>query len=398
MNHNDLQVPGFSFASCAAGIRKAGKPDLALIYSATPAVCAGVFTTNKVVAAPLVVSRPRIAGGRCQAILINSGNANACTGEQGETDARRCGALTAAALGIDEELVAVSSTGVIGVPLPIQCFEQQIPQLPEKLSPDGAQQTAEAIMTTDSFAKTAIRHGRIGTHPYRLVALAKGAGMIHPDMATMLGFVMTDIAIEATTLQHLLRAAVDRTFNCISVDGDTSTNDMVIALANGQAGNDLFALDTPAAQQFGELLEDLLLELAKMIVRDGEGATKLVRINVTGATSTEDARLVAKSVATSSLVKTAFFGQDANWGRIIAAAGYSGAQLDPDQINIFFNDVPVVRHGISTGPELEAEATAVLQTAEFDVNIELSLGGGQAVYYTSDLTFDYIKINADYRT
>jgi glutamate N-acetyltransferase/amino-acid N-acetyltransferase len=398
MSDHDLQVPGFSFASCAAGIKKAGKLDLTLIHSETPAVCAGVFTTNKVVAAPVLLGKPRIESGRCQAILINSGNANACTGKQGMTDARRCAELTATALGIDDELVVVSSTGVIGVPLPMACFEESVPQLPANLSTDGAAQSAEAMMTTDSFAKTGVHTGKIGDHEYRIVGIAKGAGMIHPNMATMLGFVMTDINIAAATLQSLLKKSVDQTFNCISVDGDTSTNDTVIALANGQAGNEEFSLDSAEAQQFGELLEDLLLELAKMIVRDGEGATKLARINVSGAASTEDARMIARTVATSSLVKTAFFGQDANWGRIIAAAGYSGADVDPNQIDILFNDIPVVRHGLSTGPELEAQATEVLQTPEFDVNIELSLGDGQAVYYTSDLTYDYIKINADYRT
>ncbi len=392
------EIAGFKFATAASGIRRSGRLDLALIYSEVPARCAGVFTTNKIKAAPLQLTEPRIAGGLCQAILVNSGNANACTGEAGLRDARRCSQLVAEALAVPEDYLAVASTGVIGAPLPMACFETHIPQLARNLDPAGIESVSQAIMTTDAFAKQASCQGTVDGVPYRLLAVAKGAGMIHPNMATMLGFVLTDALVQPALLKEALRRAVDRSFNIISVDGDTSTNDMVLLLANGVAGNREICLGTAEAERFVEELSGVLLDLAKMIVRDGEGATKLVRIHITGAASAADAKKAAVSVATSSLVKTAFFGEDANWGRIIAAVGYSGAEIDPDQVAISFDQVPVVRRGLSTGKELEAQATAVLKQPEFTVTVDLALGSGSADYYTSDLTFDYVKINADYRT
>ncbi len=391
-------VAGFTFAATAAGIRRSGRPDLAMIYSKVPARCAGVFTTNRIKAAPLQLTEPRIAAGRCQAILVNSGNANACTGEQGLNDARSCSRLAAESLGIAEELMAISSTGVIGAPLPMECFEKHIPLLARSLEPGAEQAVAQAIMTTDSFPKLAKIRGAVDGIGYGLFAVAKGAGMIHPNMATMLGFVLTDALVHPDLLRESLRRAVDRSFNIITVDGDTSTNDMVLLLANGAAGNREIAPGTPEGERFVNELTGILLELAKMIVRDGEGATKLVRIYVAGAASAADARKAAQSVATSSLVKTAFFGEDANWGRIIAAVGYSGAEIEADRVEIRFDHVPVVQRGISTGKELEARATDVLKQAEFTVAIDLGLGSASADYYTSDLTFDYVKINADYRT
>jgi glutamate N-acetyltransferase/amino-acid N-acetyltransferase len=399
MNKVDLHgVAGFRFAAVAAGLKKSGRLDMALIVADKPALCAGVFTTNKVVAAPVQISAPRIRRGRCQAILVNSGNANACTGEQGRRDALRCGALAAAALGIDEELVAVSSTGVIGAPLAMTKFEEQVPKLAAQLRADHADEVAAAIMTTDAFAKSYAVTGEIDGRPYRILGVAKGAGMIHPNMATMLAFILTDAELEAGFIDTALRTAVNGSFNCITVDRDTSTNDMVLLLAGGAAGNAPIAAGSEAAEAFQSLLDEVLLELAKMIVRDGEGATKLVRIDVTGAASDAEARQAACSVATSSLVKTAFFGQDANWGRIIAAVGYSGAQVDPEKVDIRFGEVPVVKDGLGTGKELEAKATEVLKTPEFTVSIDLKQGGGRAYYYTSDLTYDYVKINADYRS
>lgn len=399
MNRVDLHgVAGFRFAAGAAGLKKTGRLDMALIVADKPAVCAGVFTTNKVVAAPVQISAPRIRRGRCQALLVNSGNANACTGEQGRQDALRCGALAAAALGIDEELVVVSSTGVIGAPLAMTKFEEQVPKLAAGLRADNADEVAAAIMTTDSFAKRYAVTGEIDGRPYRILGVAKGAGMIHPNMATMLAFVMTDAELDSAFADTVLRKSVDGSFNCITVDRDTSTNDMVLLLAGGAAGNAAIAAGSQAAEAFQALLDEVLLELAKMIVRDGEGATKLVRIEVTGAASDAEARQAACSVATSSLVKTAFFGQDANWGRIIAAVGYSGAQVDPEKVDIRFGEVPVVKDGLGTGKELEAKATEVLKTPEFTVFIDLKQGGGRAYYYTSDLTYDYVKINADYRS
>ncbi len=397
-NENIKGVPGFRFAACSAGLKKSGKSDLALIVSDVPARCAGVFTTNKVVAAPVQITLLRVRKGLCQAVLVNSGNANACTGEQGRQDTLRCGALAASALGIDEELVAVSSTGVIGVPLAMDKFEQHVVPLAGRLQPDCVDEVSAAIMTTDSFSKRYAVTGEVDGRPYRIFGVAKGAGMIHPNMATMLAFVMTDVDLDGTFADSALRSGVDRSFNSITVDRDTSTNDMVLLLANGVAGNPSIVAGSEAGRQFQTLLDEVLLELAKMIVRDGEGATKLVRILVQGAVSDAEAKLAACSVATSSLVKTAFFGQDANWGRIIAAVGYSGAQVDPERIDIHFGDVLVVKDGLGTGEELEAQATEVLKTPEFAVTVDLHLGEGQAHYYTSDLTYDYVKINADYRS
>jgi glutamate N-acetyltransferase/amino-acid N-acetyltransferase len=394
----NAKVRGFKFAAGAAGIKRSGKLDLGLIYSEVPARCAGVFTTNKVAAAPVVVTTPRVGKGMCQAVVVNSGNANACTGEQGLRDALRCGELTALALGIPEDRVAVSSTGVIGAPLPMKKFEEHIPRLAGQLSADGAEKVAQAIMTTDSFCKVSAGSGMTGEVGYTILGLAKGAGMIHPNMATMLAFILTDAAVDPAFLDQALRRGVDRSFNSITVDRDTSTNDMVLILANGLAGNEELREGTPAGKDFSEKLNRVLLDLAKMIVRDGEGATKLVEIHIQGAIDDADARKAAASVATSSLVKTAFFGEDANWGRIIAAVGYSGAQVDPNRVEIRFNEVPVARNGLSTGPELEEKATQVLKTPEFTVTVDLHLGRGKSVYYTSDLTYDYVKINAAYRT
>ena len=391
-------VKGFRFAATASGIRKAGRLDLALICSDRPARCAGVFTRNLVKAAPLLVTAPRIAAGQCQAILVNSGNANACTGEQGLQAARRCSELAAGSLGIAEDLVAISSTGVIGVPLPLASFEKYVSLLAEQLGEDQVDRVAEAIMTTDSYPKLAAARETVGNTPYTMLGVAKGAGMIHPNMATMLAFVLTDARVEETFLRQSLSRAVDNSFNIITVDGDTSTNDMVLLLANGAADTEEIRGGTPAGESFAGRLKEVLLDLAKMIVRDGEGATKLVHIRIVGAASPADAKKAACSVATSSLVKTAFFGEDANWGRIIAAVGYSGAQVDPDRVEILFDEVPVVRRGVSTGRELEDQATGVLKKAGFTVTVNLQLGDGEAEYYTSDLTYDYIKINAAYRT
>ena len=389
---------GFRYAARAAGIKKSGKPDLAIIVADQPVPCAGTFTTNRVVAAPVILTRERVRSGHCQAILVNSGNANACTGGQGLADARRTSALAAAALGVAEELVAVCSTGVIGVPLPMARFEEHLPALAAELSAAGADAVARAMMTTDAFPKVAARRVVIGGRECRIIGLAKGAGMIHPDMATMLAFVLTDATLDGALADSLLRTAVVRTFNRITVDRDTSTNDTVLLLASGAAGAPAQVKGSPERDAFAAALEEVLQDLAKMIVRDGEGATKLVRIQVNGATSEADALTVARSVATSALVKTAFFGADANWGRIIAAAGYAGVAIDPDRVRILFDEVPMVEQGLGLGAEQEARATEVLKKAEFTVTIELGLGTGSAWYYTSDLGYEYVRINADYRS
>jgi len=397
---SDLQhaVPqGYRFSAVRAGIKKSGRPDLALIVSDSPAACAGVFTRNRVVAAPVELTRQRIADGLCQAVLVNAGNANACTGEQGMQDARQCGALAAAALGVAEDRVAIASTGIIGVPLPMDCFERAVPEVAQALQPDAFMDVAQAIMTTDAFTKVASRTVTTPQGACRILGLAKGAGMIHPDMATMLAFVLTDAAVPVATLEQLLRQGVAQSFNAITVDGDTSTNDTVLLLANGASG--IYpAATAQGAEAFAAALDEVLLELAKMIVRDGEGASKLVTIRIVGATDDAVARTVARSVATSSLVKCAFFGADPNWGRIIAAAGYSGAKFDPALVDIRFGEVLLAQAGSGQGKEAEKAAAEVLRQPEFTVTVDLHQGPGEASYYTSDLTYDYVRINAEYHT
>ncbi len=396
MNTTDIPS-GFSFSGMSSGIKKAKALDLGLIVSDRPADCAGVFTLNKVIAAPLILTKPRIAKGKCQAILVNSGNANACTGNGGLEIAKSAVDLLAKELQVEDSLIAVASTGVIGEPLPIDPFVNGIPRLVETLSVDHATTVAEAIMTTDAFPKMASSSNG-GDQPYNVLGLAKGAGMIHPNMATMLGFVLTDARVSPELLQSALQRGVHKSFNSITVDGDTSTNDMVLLLANGAADSTMIESDSREAEIFIQHLDRVLLDLAKMIVRDGEGATKLVQIKVVGAKDEDSARIAARSVATSSLVKTAFFGEDANWGRIIAAVGYSGIDINPNQIDISFNDVPVARNGLAIGGEQEAAATCVLQLPEFVVEIDLHQGKSESSYYTSDLSYEYVKINAGYRT
>ncbi len=399
MAQQQIDLPrGFRAAVCSSGIKKSGKPDLALIATDRPADCAGVFTTNRVVAAPVLVTAPRIRQGQCQAILVNSGNANACTGEPGLQDAQHCSRLVAEALQIDESLVAVSSTGVIGVPLPMHAFEKHVPELVESLGTGQCAEVAAAMMTTDAFTKLSSRRFDVNNTSCTVVGLAKGAGMIHPDMATMLAFVLTDARIAPDCLKELLQRSVDASFNRITVDRDTSTNDMVLLLASGQSGSPIITAGSCSAESFAQALDEVMLDLAKMIARDGEGATKLVKIMVKGARDDADALLLARSIATSTLVKTAFFGEDANWGRIIAAAGYSGADLDPLRVKIFFDDVLMVNGGLGLGKDREALATAVMQQEEFTVTLDLGLGEGADFYYTSDLGYEYVRINADYRT
>ncbi len=393
-----LSVKGFRFAAVAAGLKTSGTPDLGMIVSDRPAVSAGVFTTNKVLAAPVILSAPRVRAGACQAVLVNSGNANACTGQAGLDDARVCGDLVAGVLELDPEQVVVASTGVIGLKLETGKIVAAMPALVAALAPANAGLVAEAIMTTDSFAKISAAYGSVDDKEYTVLALAKGAGMIHPNMATMLAFVMTDAALSPEFADAAVRRSVDKSFNRITVDRDTSTNDMVLLLANGASGASELDSDSPEAEEFCRLLDEVLLDLAKMIVSDGEGATKLVRIVVRGAVTEADAKSAACSVATSSLVKTALFGEDANWGRIIAAVGYSDADVDPDRIDILVGDMALVKKGLGTGGELEAAATAIMRQPEFTITIDLHLGDAEYDYYTSDLTYDYIKINADYRS
>ncbi|MDJ0801329.1 MAG: bifunctional glutamate N-acetyltransferase/amino-acid acetyltransferase ArgJ [Desulfobacterales bacterium] len=387
---------GFKAAGVHAGLKKNGEPDLGLIFSETPAAVAAVFTRNQVQAAPVVLDRQRVASGQSRAIIVNSGNANCCTGEGGMRAAERMGAAAARALGLADEDVLVASTGVIGQPLPVEKIETAAPALAGQLSPEGFSQLARAIMTTDTEPKTVFRTGQVGERSYHIAAVAKGAGMIRPDMATMLCFICTDADLSRADLDRALRRAVDASFNRITIDGDTSTNDTVILMANGASGAGLHA--AADREQFAALLEDALLELARWIVRDGEGVNKTVEIRVRGARTSDDALRVADTIAHSPLVKTAFFGQDANWGRILAAAGRAGVTLDPERLDLYFDDVQMVAGGVGCGPDAEARATAVLKLPAFAVTLELNRGTETARLLTCDFSLDYVKINADYRT
>jgi glutamate N-acetyltransferase/amino-acid N-acetyltransferase len=393
-----MNILGFQFSAVEAAIKKPGRKDLALIFSTVPAAAAAVFTTSSVKAAPVLVSREHIVSGSAQALVVNSGNANACTGEPGMTVARETARLTALSLGVETSAVQICSTGVIGVQMPLERITSSIPRLVEGLSTGTLADVADAIMTTDTFAKMATCCGEAGGIGYTVAGIAKGAGMIMPNMATMLSFIITDAAIEQNFLQQTFRRAVDASFNVITVDGDTSTNDTCLIMANGMAGNPAITEGSEEGNAFAEILDTVLLSLAKQIVKDGEGATKFVEIRVTGARSDSDAKLAARAIANSSLVKTAFFGQDANWGRIFAAVGYSGAEVDPALLSLSFDDVCMARNGVFAGDDAESRGTIVLRQKEFTVLVDLGIGSGTATVYTSDLTHEYVTINADYRS
>jgi glutamate N-acetyltransferase/amino-acid N-acetyltransferase len=394
-----LRVKGFRYSAVGAGIRKKDRLDLGLIYAEQPAAAAGVFTTSRVKAAPVLLDMERVRQGRAQAVLVNSGVANACTGEKGMQAAESCSRLVAAALGIDENLVQVTSTGVIGEQLPVEKIADSIENLVRSLADENYGKVAEAIMTTDTVPKTAARSCRIGGSEVRLFGIAKGSGMIMPNMATMLAFVMTDADIAPAMLQQHLAAGAAHSFNRITVDGDTSTNDTVLALASCRAGNSaITSPNSEGSREFAAALTDLMKDLALQIVADGEGATKLVTIRVENTESEADAEQAARTIANSALVKTAFFGEDANWGRIIAALGRAGIGFEPNCVDIAFDDVMLVRDGLALGPEAEAAATDILKQKSFTVTVDLKAGKAAAEVYTCDLSIDYVKINADYRT
>jgi len=389
----------FYFSAVSAGIKYRDRLDLGLIFTKTPVVAAGVFTTSQVKAAPVTLSIDRLKQGRCQALLVNSGNANACTGEDGMAAAIRTSRLAADALGIPEEMVLVSSTGVIGLPLNVEAFERTMQPLVEGLSVEQFDRVAEAIMTTDTTLKTVVRSVEIGGREVRFMGMAKGSGMIMPNMATMLAFLVTDAQISFPELKSALQTSVERTFNRITVDGDTSTNDMVLVMASGSAGNQWIESDQHEDYQlFQDTLEDICKDLALKIVEDGEGATKCITIRVCGAKETSDAEQIARTVANSNLVKTAFFGEDANWGRILGAMGRSGVRFNPERVDIAFGDVLLVKDGVAVGAAAEEKAAEVLKLKNFPVCIDLKDGTGCEEIYTCDLSIDYIKINADYRS
>ena len=395
-----MNVRGFSFSAVEAGVRYKGRLDLGLIFSEKPCATAGVFTTSQVKAAPVVIDAERLeATGKAQAILVNSGCANACTGSKGMEAAFAASRMISERLGIEDEMVQLSSTGVIGDQLNIAAFENNIDSLVEGLRPEKFDEVAQAIMTTDTVKKIAGTTVNIGGKEIHIAGMAKGSGMIMPNMATMLAFVVTDADIERELLQHILREVTETTFNRITVDGDTSTNDMVLVMANGSAANTLLdGEDAAAVKEFKDGLTLVLKDLALQIVRDGEGATKTVIIRVRGALCDDDALRIARTVANSNLVKTAFFGEDANWGRILAAMGRAGVVFDPNKVSLAFGDVTLVKDGLRLGAAEEAKATQVLKQKEFTLSIDLSAGNGCAEMYTCDFSLDYVKINADYRS
>ena len=387
--------PGFKAASIAAGIKKNGDTDLGLLYSEVPATAVAVFTTNKVKAAPVILDMERIKSGKAQAVIVNSGNANCFTGKQGMLDAKTMTAATAKETGISPSMVLVASTGVIGAALPIDLITKAMPPLVQTLSPHGISDFASAIMTTDTVPKIMSIKTKIKGQEFTITGIAKGSGMIRPDMATMLGFIISDIDADSPQLQKALHTSVDLSFNRITIDGDTSTNDTVLLLANGLSGVQL--KDESDLKIFQKSLDTVTLELAKMIVRDGEGASKLVEIIVQGAANEQDALQIAFTIADSKLVQTALFGEDANWGRILAAAGRAGAALDPQKVDLYFNQICIVKNG-QPCPSLEKKATEVLQQNEFCIILDLKLGSACFNAFTCDLSLDYIRINADYRS
>ncbi len=389
---------GFQATGIYSGIKKVEKLDLGVIISEIPATAAAVYTTNLFQAAPLKVTKESIVKhGKLQALIVNSGNANACTGEKGMDDAYTMQLSVAKAFSIPAEQVGVASTGVIGEYLPMDRVMKGIEELPQALTADSAPLFSQAILTTDLIEKNICVEVVIDGQVVTIAGTAKGSGMIHPNMATMLAFVTTDGLVEQQTLQGMLQRATDETFNMITVDGDTSTNDMVVLMANGKAGNQNLTDEHPQAELFYEALCLVMKDLAQKIARDGEGATKLIEVEVKQAASIEVARKVAKAVISSNLVKTAIYGADANWGRIICAVGYSGASINPDLVDVYLGDIQVVKASFPV-PFSEEEALAYLKQDKVRIGINLHHGDEQAIAWGCDLTYDYIKINASYRT
>lgn len=389
---------GFRAAGVHCGIKKPDLLDLALCVSDVSGPIAGLFTKNRVVAAPVLLDRRHLRSRRGRAIIVNSGNANACTGDQGLVAAKTMARVVAEQLSIPLHQVFVGSTGVIGRVLPIDRITAAVPTLVARLGVAGGDHAAQAILTTDLRPKTVARQARIGGRVVTIGGMAKGSGMIHPNMATMLAYLTTDAAIAPAALQPALQSAVDHSFNCITVDGDTSTNDTVLCLANGLAKNRTIQQGTKPYRDFERLLTDAAQELALMICRDGEGVTKVVTILVQGAATTTAAKRVADTIATSNLVKTALFGEDANWGRVMAAIGRSGVAIDPGKVTVRFGDIVMVQRGMGMGLEAEQKIAQVFKQKEFTITVHLGQGHAHAHRWTTDLSYDYVRINASYRS
>lgn len=393
---------GFLASGIHCGLKKSNlKKDLALIYSEVPAAASGMYTKNKVKGAPIYITKEHLTNKKAQAIIINSGNANTCNGEDGLQKAKKMTSLQAKELNLKADDVLVASTGVIGVPLNIDAIKNGIPLLTEKLSRDGFEDASSAIMTTDTFKKQLAVEFYLGDKKVTIGAMAKGSGMIEPNMGTMLSFITTDISISPELLNEALKSSVKLTYNRVSVDGDTSTNDMVLILANGLAENTTITEKDENYNKFLEILTDLNIKMAKNIAKDGEGATKLLECQIIGAASEKDAVILGKSVINSSLVKTAMFGSDANWGRILCALGYAKIDFDPEKVDVSFEScagsIKVCEAGSSL-PFSEEKAKDILTQDEIIIKVDLSLGNHNAYVWGCDLSYEYVKINGDYRS
>lgn len=389
---------GFMAAGVKAGLKKSGKHDLAVVFSDVPAAVGAVFTQNVMASPTVFFSRQVAKNDFVRAIVINAGNANACTGEQGFKDASKMAEITTNALGVEKDNVLVCSTGVIGHFLPMDKIEKGINDAVSALSVDGGESTANAIRTTDTFVKSSAYEIVLDGKLVKIAGIAKGSGMIHPNMATMLTFITTDAAIEPKLLKKLTKYVADRSFNMVVVDGDTSTNDTMIVLANGKAENSLIDSEShPDYEVFKEAFLTISQDLAKLIARDGEGATKFLEVKVSGATDFDEAKTVAMSIAKSPLVKTAFFGQDPNWGRIVCATGYSGVKFLPEKVWVSLNGVTIFKDGMSVKAD-DKKLKEVM--AQKDIVVEVNLGNGNeaATVWTCDFSYDYVKINAEYHT
>ncbi len=388
---------GFSAAGVHCGLKKAGSLDLALIDAGSVVPAAALFTTNTVAAAPVTVSRRHVASGRARAVVINAGNANACTGPDGEAAATATASAVAGQLGCEATEVVVCSTGVIGVPLPVDRVLAGVAQAASALSPDAGAAAARAIMTTDTFPKEAAVTVAFDGRSYTVGGMAKGSGMIKPNMATMLSVITTDAPLSSEACDVALRSAVATTFNRVTVDGDTSTNDTVVLLANGAVGGGPIAPESPAFTAVAAAVRLVAAELARMLAKDGEGATKLVTVTVRGAATETDAERAAFSIADSPLVKTALFGNDANWGRVAMAAGKSGAQFDPMALGIRFAGIEVCRAGTAVAFD-EDEAADLLARPEVSIEVDLGAGDSEATVLTCDMSYEYVRINGEYRS
>jgi glutamate N-acetyltransferase/amino-acid N-acetyltransferase len=398
LDTKNISVPGYKAWGIHSGIKKTDKKDLAIIYSDREAAVVGVFTKNRVKAASILLNMARVKSGKGQAITANSGCANACTGKRGLADARATTEIAARELGIRPEAIYVASTGVIGEFLPMPKMATGISTAVGLLSTTGWEQAAEAIMTTDLYPKLAVVQEEIGGKTITIAGIAKGSGMIHPNMATMLCFIVTDAKISAPMLKKSLVASTENSFNNITVDGDMSTNDMILCMANGAAGNKRPGVGSKDAKKFQACLDTVARSLARQVVKDGEGATKFLELVIRNAKNPIEAKRAAMTIAKSSLVKTAMFGEDANWGRVMAALGYSGVEMDEARTDIYIGKSKLVEKGLGQGKLAERDAKLALKQREVQMIIDLHKGRASATVWTCDMSSEYVKINAAYRS